>query len=613
MRRAILAALLLVSAPVLAGGAEFPGRCLTPYLESLRLAPLEALSPEQRALLDYFRDPPVLSGTELTVETPNFLVHYTEEGQDAPDLGDVDPQNGVPDYVDVVADQMELARQQYLDMGWHDYPSDEGWGGDVRTDVFVGEAPVANTFGLAYWLTDEGAGYVFIDQNLPEIDETRTVSLFLRSVCTHELQHIFQFGYGTVGWYGEATATFYQDYLTDVFGVAPVIVSYLLAFRFESPELSLLDREGRSEYANSIWNMCLFESLGEDEPDVIREVWEQIETLQDWNSFAAHETVLNTRETTLAAQYLRFTRWNYASCDHDDGEHYRLGASWRTGYGSVRAIASHARFPVAAEAPEDRRPQPLGATYVELIPDPAVKTAVFTLCGEAATPWGVAAVGIPRVEAEYWEQDLLAEPDGTLELRLQDWNRYQRIGLGVANLTDLTAEVNLIVGAPFSYEVTVEGARVVDPLQTRVEADPASLPADGKSTARILVTPRDELGLLFGPGREVQLQAELGTMTSRPMEVEGGISFQWYRAGETPGTDTIRATIDGVAIGTTATIELTVVGDADSDSDVDSDADSDADADSDSGGSSGCAAAAADKRPFGLLLLALLAARRRRD
>jgi len=614
MRNTILAVLLLAVMPATAGEVDFPGRCLTLDLEQLRLADPAALTAEQRALLDYFRDPPVLSGTEKTVATDSFLVHYTEEGGDAPDLTDADPQNGVPDYVDVVAEQMEIARAAYLDMGWRDYPSDEGWGGDARTDVFVGESPYANTFGLAYWLTDGGAGYMFIDQNLPEIDETRGESLFLRSVCTHELQHIFQFGYGTVGWYGEATATFYQDYITDVFGVAPVLVSYLLAFRFESPEQSLLDREGRNEYANCIWNMCLFESQGEDEPDVVREVWEQMELLADWDAFAAHEAVLGTRGTTLAEQYLRFTRWNYASCEYDDGRHYRLGSAWHTGYGSVYTIASHESFPASGEPSMERRPQPYGSTYVELIPDPAFKTGVFSLSGEAAVPWGVAAVGIPREEADYFEQDFTAGPDGTLEIRLEDWNRYQRIGLGVANLTDLTGDVNLLTGAPFSYEVAVEGGRTVDPVQTRVQADPATLPADGKSTARILITPRDDQGLLFGPGREVVIEAELGTMTSMPMEVEGGIYFQWYRAGDAPGPDTISATIDGVAISTTATIELTPLGDADSDvdADTDGDADTDADSDADSGGGSGCAATALPGELLGLLLLLPLARRRLR-
>jgi len=271
-------------------------------------------------------------------------------------------------------------------------------------------------------------------------------------------------------------------------------------------------------------------------------------------------------------------------------------------------MSSHETYPASGETGAERRPEPYGATYVELIPDPAWTDATFVLSGEASVPWGVGLVGIPREDGAYHEQDYRAEPDGTLQIELQQWNRFERIGIGVANLTDLAAGAGLIYGSPFSYEVEVSTARAVDPAQTTVQADPASLPADGQSRARILVTPRDSAGVLFGPDREVVIAADRGSMIGLPTEVEGGVTFQWYRAAEEPGTATVSVTVDGVAIDNPAIIELTAAGDADSD--ADSDVDTDADADADGGGGSGCAVGSGTTL-LGVLLLLPLVRRRR--
>ena len=75
-------------------------------------------------------------------ETPHFRLHYAMTGKHAPtEVVDFHPRNGVPDYVDLMADAAEKSyRIEIMTMGFK-HPREDFWeasnGGDVKQDIYL--------------------------------------------------------------------------------------------------------------------------------------------------------------------------------------------------------------------------------------------------------------------------------------------------------------------------------------------------------------------------------------------------------------------------------------------------------------------------------------------
>jgi len=71
---------------------------------------------------------PILSGSELTIQTPHFRIHYTLTGQDATTL----------QWADTTAAAAETSWTVAGRLGWVLPPPDNGMGGDDRYDILSG-------------------------------------------------------------------------------------------------------------------------------------------------------------------------------------------------------------------------------------------------------------------------------------------------------------------------------------------------------------------------------------------------------------------------------------------------------------------------------------------
>ena len=89
-----------------------------------------------------------------------------------------------------------------------------------------------------------------------------------------------------------------------------------------------------------------------------------------------------------------------------------------------------------------------------------------------------------------------------------------------------------------------------------VSVSPATLEADGGSTALVTVTPRDVYGNRIGPGHAVVLSTTAGTLVGAMADNGDGSYTQRLQAPMTPGTATVSATVDGVVVVQQATLEL---------------------------------------------------------
>jgi hypothetical protein len=158
-----------------------PGKDATPILRELQ-AGWASLGPETRAqlaALGFARldggavvlARPRLSGERL-YDTTHFRVHYAARGIDRPPRADVNPANGIPDYVEDVSREMEnVWTTELLTFGWLQPPPDGTAGGDSRYDVYLQNIPY-----YGYAATD---GLVGDNPNSPDVVETAAATSYI--------------------------------------------------------------------------------------------------------------------------------------------------------------------------------------------------------------------------------------------------------------------------------------------------------------------------------------------------------------------------------------------------------------------------------------------------
>jgi len=67
-----------------------------------------------------------------------FKIHYDLTGGNAVPTADVDPANGIPDYIDWLADYADSCyREQVINLNHREPPSDYTYGGDSRYDIYT--------------------------------------------------------------------------------------------------------------------------------------------------------------------------------------------------------------------------------------------------------------------------------------------------------------------------------------------------------------------------------------------------------------------------------------------------------------------------------------------
>lgn len=158
-----------------------------------------------------------LSGAHRTIETENFIIHYTTAGDDA-----ISEQQAY-----FIADIMENVYDvQINDLGWYPPIHDGLLGGDDRYDVYI-QSIYQKEDVLGYAIPENPAqdnpysphveaygmgGYLIVEGQFAG-EEPEEVERLLISTLAHEFHHLIQFGYNATGdnwWYYEATATFME-------------------------------------------------------------------------------------------------------------------------------------------------------------------------------------------------------------------------------------------------------------------------------------------------------------------------------------------------------------------------------------------------------------------
>lgn len=299
------------------------------------------------------------NATEHFVEKKHFIVHWAEvpgcdvsppnpdNDCDEPDLTDVNPANGVPDYVDATVDAVERSIEvQNGELNWPLWKGDgdqgepDGSAEEDRFDVYIADLCDESDFRpcvFGFAQPDDSSSdcnnapfrcsaHLVVDNDYSEFGSSGG-ELGLRVTTAHEYNHVLQFNLDANqdGWMFESTATWSEE---QVFPDDDDWVrSYMDSWTHE-PFIPITASDFRW-YGSAVWNHWLENGDNAFGPGVILDAWEASRDVApaDYAVGAYDKAIKDWGGAGFADEFANFTA---------------ATAEWRTGDGG---------FPDASELP----------------------------------------------------------------------------------------------------------------------------------------------------------------------------------------------------------------------------------------------------------------------
>jgi hypothetical protein len=410
-----------------------PARCGTLILEELRQN-RDELDGEARALFDgYFPAPATgrfpTQATQIH-ETANFYIEYTETGPHAVPTEDIDPANGIPDYVEQVGAACEESRtKQVGDLGYNPPPASHA---SLYNGKYLIEFESQSSYGFTSVVTGSRTRITLHPnyQGFPPNDDPDGIELgAMRVTVAHELKHAIQRTYtlwSEGGWL-ELDATWMEDIVYD--GVNDYY-NYIFGTGspFTGPDLPL-DDDGEAttgSYEDCNWQHYQTERLGNDH------------MLDFWLRRQLHpsEAVVTTYQQNLLASGLsmgeawgEYVAWNFACGSRADAA-FGYGEADR--YPTTGATEVHTVLPVPTTGGSVEH---LAAnTHLVSNADGVFGgTPEFTFDGDPGTDWQVAVLIGDLAANLTLEPMTLSAGSGSLTLTEHDWTDLEFAALIIGN------------------------------------------------------------------------------------------------------------------------------------------------------------------------------------
>ena len=334
-------------------------------------------------------------------DTAHFRFHYTTVGPHAPPLEDVNPMNGVPDYVDLCAEAHERSFHVEVNLMGFKKPLDDFWvaenGGNHKYDVYLFEFPA-----LGFTTTDWYNGrvlptvttfgpYFAINSRLHDYYGKLRGNRFIETTTAHEFLHGIQFAYNAFmpGWFMEASATWIESKVydgglsedrddiadPDEIGESNAYDDYpqQLGIFLDQPDIALDSRVGLHEYAAVIWVFYMAERF---DVDIVRQIY-GVATEGSYREFGNFMEVFTNHGTTLVEAFKTFTEWNYFTHNRDDGKHYLNGHRFPPVV--IHPHDVHDTYPVRVDWDSEAMPEPFSSRYIVFEPTPGVVMDEFAI------------------------------------------------------------------------------------------------------------------------------------------------------------------------------------------------------------------------------------------
>jgi hypothetical protein len=358
-------------------------------------------------------------------DTPqgHFRIQYDTSGTHAvyqPTV-DVNPADGVPDYVNRTGEYFERAWTYECDSLGYDTPPSDGsaGGGSGLYDVYM------HSYSGAYGVTwpespsserpgrnNDYTSYIFVDPTYTGFGYTdRTLPMKVTSA--HEFFHAVQFAYNSSAgsWFMENCATWMEDVLWDDIDDNHF---YLPSF-MNNPHLTLATANGGFEYGAFVWPTYLSERYGNE---LIRNIW--IYTIGQ-AALGAVIAGLDDYALGIGVAYPEFATWNFITGNRNDGQHYSEAA----GYNQVRIMRTHTSYPVTNNT-SSYPPSLLGCNYVMFVRGQNTGNLHITFNGNDAGTWAVRVVKSLTLNThEFDTLALNAQDDG--EIVIPHFENYRAV------------------------------------------------------------------------------------------------------------------------------------------------------------------------------------------
>lgn len=410
--------------------------------------------------------------------TEHFIIHYATAGIDTPYQAsvDVNPANGIPDYIDSAAIIFEHVWAEEIDSMLYPVPPSDGInGGDSRYDIYIRNLG-AGYYGVTYPESQvnsrQWTSYIEVDNDYVGFDGYQGRPLeALKVTAAHEFFHAIHFGLDSYEydyrdnqqsrpqpWWLEATAVWMEDV------IYPNINDYLIymPYFFNYPRIGLGNFEGASgnhPYASCVWPRFLDKKYGRD---VIRQIWLDCAAIAGYNLLPSIDEVLSRPDSNYNSSFEQafreFTCWNYfTGARADTAKKYPDSHLWPPIRRRMAFTQSPFLYPIydtirtTDTAASDTIPQPLGANYIIIRPWRFPGGLRFYFNGDdlSGFSWAVSIVGWKRGnDSLFYMATSPGTGEGTLAVR--DWYRYD-------SLVFIPAVFGMIPGYdPYGYAFRVE-------------------------------------------------------------------------------------------------------------------------------------------------------------
>jgi len=292
----------------------------------------------------------------------NFLIHYDTEGENAvfePDV-DVNPADGVPDYINRMSEFLETARFTYLtELGYDMPPPDEGNGGDDSYDIYVTAITglTVPEFRSEYYPDRVAyAAYSYIGNDLRNIHHPEDPIPLLKATCAHEYFHAVQMAYRAAvddeePWWFELTANWAEERVFDDLNE----VYYYVHDYYDDINKSIYRTGGTHMYGAWVLAEYLSQNYGDN---IIRMIFGKLINFS--YTFDAILTLFNELELDFDEEFSKFAGWNYFTYENYRPGFFDEGAGFPV---SVPISNSHYYYPTGwIDTP--RAVENLGIVYI---------------------------------------------------------------------------------------------------------------------------------------------------------------------------------------------------------------------------------------------------------
>ena len=391
-------------------------------------------------------------------DTPegNFRIHYDTSGTHAvyqPDI-DVDPADGVPDFVNRTSEYFERAWTFQSDTLGYDTPPFDGsnGGGSNLYDVYM------HRYSGAYGVTwpenysnqrpnrnYDMTSYIYVDPTYNGFGyPDRTLPMKVTSA--HEFFHAVQFAYNANagGWFMENCAVWMEETMWDEINDCYFYMPYF----FNNVHFAMTTYNGSYEYGAFVWPTFLSEF---HDNEIIRTVWE-------WsipsNAFNAIVGVLDEYGSGIENEYPIYATWNFLTGSRSDEEHYEEGSA----YDLVRIMRTHTSYPVVNNN-TNLPPSSFGCNYVMFTRAGNSGSLTIEFDGSTGGSWVVPIVkSISISEHEFGEIEL--DGDYVGEITIPNFENYSAVTMIPCLLNG--SNVN------YHYSATLDTAVSVDENQVHL-------------------------------------------------------------------------------------------------------------------------------------------------